>query len=219
MLRTATAEDAAMYEKLIADRPELAATVNLSLPGATADAASVKGNRRLGLAWMTGLARVEVGTMLAAFSDIRRPFDVLPPSAYDASAFREILLDGARVHSHQLVNDGLVEKAVEQGLSRGGIALFSAIRHLILTRAMLGETAQRWAGDLPQEQAKEIVDWKRQLDDVQGSLSSFVQIGMQPQYSQQTSTSQRDTIRTCQQLNRAELREQEAGTLKIEFFE
>jgi hypothetical protein len=52
-----------------------------------------------------GLARVELGAMVAGFTGQREPFAVVPPTRIELAAYGELLLDGARTHYWSLAND------------------------------------------------------------------------------------------------------------------
>jgi hypothetical protein len=71
--------------------------------------------RRTGLAWMTALARVELGAMLAGFTTVPRPFKAVAPTEFDQSEFGELLMDAYRTHFWAFQKD----PAVKQFRSRG----------------------------------------------------------------------------------------------------
>ena len=55
--------------------------------------------------WVTALARVEVGAMLASFTQHPAPFAAVAGKGYDAAEYMELLLDGARTHYWSLARD------------------------------------------------------------------------------------------------------------------
>ena len=92
-------------EQIVLADNRLAFDTNLSrrmeqAPGPLSEppAPAGEGFRRHSLAWAMALARVEVASMLAAFSQTPKPFSFVKPSGYEASAYRELLLDGLRTH-------------------------------------------------------------------------------------------------------------------------
>ena len=60
---------------------------------------------RKGFKWVTALARVEVGAMLAAFTNHPQPFAAVAGKGYDKAEYKEMLLDGAKMHFWSLTND------------------------------------------------------------------------------------------------------------------
>ncbi|HZN32463.1 MAG TPA: hypothetical protein VFB80_01545 [Pirellulaceae bacterium] len=60
---------------------------------------------RKGFRWVTALARVEVGAMLAGFSSHPQPFAAVAGTGYDLAEYKELLLDGAKMHFWALTND------------------------------------------------------------------------------------------------------------------
>lgn len=91
--------------------------------------------RRHGLAWMTALARVEVGAMLAGFTSHPRPFHAVRPSKYDADEYREILLDGFRSHYWSLKRDPVILAYHKSGVPENHIITYgrraSVARHFL----------------------------------------------------------------------------------------
>ena len=90
-------------EQIVLADNRLAFDTNLSrrvesTPGPLSEQPSPEGYRRHSLAWVMGLARVELGAMVAAFTETPKPFQFVKPSGYEAEAYRELLLDGLRHH-------------------------------------------------------------------------------------------------------------------------
>jgi hypothetical protein len=58
--------------------------------------------RQSGLAWMTALARVELGAMLAALTSDENTFAQFPPAAFDRPQFKALMQEGWRTHLQQI---------------------------------------------------------------------------------------------------------------------
>jgi hypothetical protein len=78
-----------------------------SADASTASVAQEVGRKRHGLKWITALARVELGAMYAGFSDSPRPFSHASSPGYDATEFKTLLVEGARIHFQSLSRDPL----------------------------------------------------------------------------------------------------------------
>lgn len=102
-LSVANDEELRIADEIVTERPEFAIYTNLSKKwqGANSFLAEPTSTdnenyRQQGLKWVTALARVEVGAMLAGFTSVPAPFAVKGPTKYDLDAYQEILLDGYR---------------------------------------------------------------------------------------------------------------------------
>ncbi|HUG89859.1 MAG TPA: hypothetical protein VML55_03435, partial [Planctomycetaceae bacterium] len=101
---TASREELELADELVRERPEFAVYTNLSrhIEGATFLREQPRHARddfcRRGLDWVLGLARVEVGALLAGFTSHPRPFGAVAPQTYGVEAYRELLVDGLRTH-------------------------------------------------------------------------------------------------------------------------
>ena len=120
-VKHATEQEMAAAEEIVRSRRELAVETNLSrhIQGATffAESAHDKDDfRRVGLAWVMALARVEVGAMLAGFSSHHQPFKASQPTKFETEAFRELLSDGMRTHYWSLKNDPVIRSYLKTGV-------------------------------------------------------------------------------------------------------
>ncbi len=91
--------------------------------------------RRHGLAWMTALARVELGAMLAGFTSHPKPFQFVKPIDYDAASFQKLLVDGMRMHYWTLKRDPAIKAYHSSGLPEQHIITYgrraSVARHFL----------------------------------------------------------------------------------------
>ncbi len=104
-----------VIEQIVKEKDELALYTNLSRrvePAATTLTETfVEGEsfEQRGLAWLTALARVELGAMLAGFTEREHPFATVPPTPYDLAQYKEIMLDSLRTHYNALRNDPVAQ--------------------------------------------------------------------------------------------------------------
>ncbi|MBW3598372.1 MAG: hypothetical protein KY475_14005 [Planctomycetes bacterium] len=110
LLNSVNEAELQVIEQIVKDRDEFAVYTNLSrrleaAPSSLSELESQGPVERRGLAWMMALARVELGAMAAGFTEHPRPFAMIAPSQYEAPAYLELLLDGARTHVLALRND------------------------------------------------------------------------------------------------------------------
>jgi len=98
--QSASREELQIADEIIAEHDEYLIQTGLSQHvSRSADVRSdPDASRRSGLTWMTALARVELGAMLAGFTSHQRPFQAVGPSAHDKAQYGELLVDGYRTH-------------------------------------------------------------------------------------------------------------------------
>ncbi|MFT3878832.1 MAG: hypothetical protein QM703_04120 [Gemmatales bacterium] len=90
----------AAIDKLVASRPQFmvySQLANRFQKGTNGSSAtSQNGAARKGLTWVVALARLEAGAILATFTTIPAPFEIVGPSQYEMPAYKELLMDGAK---------------------------------------------------------------------------------------------------------------------------
>ncbi len=111
-----SAEELDVIERIVHENSEYAVYTNLSrllekTPSSLSEAHIVEGDNfeRRGLGWVMALARVELGAMLAGFTEWDKPFERLPPTAYELPMYKEIMLDSLRTHYAALRNDPVAQ--------------------------------------------------------------------------------------------------------------
>jgi hypothetical protein len=115
LINMVDADELRVIEEIVRERDEFTVYTDLSRrlnPAAFAaieETGRAGAAERRGLAWMMALARVELGAMAAGFTDHGEPFAVLPPGQYEASAYLDLLTDGARMHVLALRNDPIAQ--------------------------------------------------------------------------------------------------------------
>ncbi len=172
--------------------------------------------QRRGLAWVMALARVELGAMLAGFTDQPNPFSAVRPSRYELPQYAELLMDGLRAHYWALERerDGTVKQVVrgkapvQQMLAYG--------RRVVLTRSFLEAVAGLTGDQFSPNQAAEIKSWDDQLETVQYAVVGNITRLLASQSSVQQNTKAFSILRGCGALRRAVEKELAAGTARVQ---
>ena len=196
-----------LYAELIQERPALSIDIHTTRHLGGPPAKEADEFERLGLAWMTALARVEVGAMLATFGNVRDPFGQAPPSRFDIDQYRTLILDGARYHYHSIRSDGHLEIAMKNDPVLNLVPMLSAIRRLVLARSMLHSANAVWSGLLTPTQQAELNVALKELDGAQAKLVVGLRMAMHPRRGpklQLNSSIRR--VGTCEDLLRSESR-------------
>lgn len=121
--------------------------------------------KRQGLAWVMGLARVELAAMLATFTPIMEPFVFVNPTAFEMPAYQELLLDGARTHYWSLIRDPQLPHVLEKRADNPEVLSYS--RRLVLARSMLSGAIRVGIQGYSPIQLRELFSWKQSLDGLQ----------------------------------------------------
>ncbi len=171
---------------------------------------------RRGLAWVTALARLELGAMLAGFTDEPRPFERVGPTSFDMAAYKELLLDGARTHYWALQNDTQLDDTAR---STRLMPILSYSRRLVMVRAMLRAAMAAGQHEFTPTEAQELVVSKQALDTLQMTFVSRVRGFLTDIQSSNTATysSERQRIysRYCGAILEAEQRERATGKATV----
>lgn len=69
---------------------------------------------RRGIRWVTALARVELAAMLAGYTEHPQPCAAMAGPGYDVEQYRELIVDGAKMHFWSWTNDPGVEGIFRQ---------------------------------------------------------------------------------------------------------
>ncbi|MCH7728085.1 MAG: hypothetical protein IH991_16650, partial [Planctomycetes bacterium] len=149
LVQTASPQELEAMDEIVKDYNEYAVFANLSRRIQT-DSSSLaeKGAadddnfQRRGLGWVMALARVEVGAMLAGFTDVPQPFAVVRPTQFEMPAYRELLEDGLRTHYWSLIRDPAVQLVIAQSLKEPNHQTLAYVRRLSITRKFLHAVSQ-----------------------------------------------------------------------------
>lgn len=163
LLKISNSKEIEFYDELISTRPEFSFHIGLAkaIAGDEIDFDATKivltdsgkatdiprrkpqGNQslRTGLAWLMALARVELGSSLAAYTDSESPFDTLKPTAFDRRQFELLVYDDALFHWFTLTKDRDFQ-AVSKKRKKANLLTLDYWRRLKLTRDMLAFASQ-----------------------------------------------------------------------------
>ncbi len=128
-------------------------------------------NRR-GLGWMMALARVELGAMVAGFTDRPKPFAVLPPTRYEYAPFQEMMLDGLRTHYHALQNDPVTGYYWSLRAGRPATLEINEMQAIAYSRRVaialeFAEAIQQMGQhDMTPAQQAQVAAWKKDLEEL-----------------------------------------------------
>lgn len=117
--------------------------------------------RQHGLAWMTALARVELGAMLAGFTSIEKPFHAVPPTAHDRQAYGELLVDGYRTHFQAFQSDPAVKAFRTRGMPFSKVVSYG--RRTQMIHAFREAAASMFASTLTPLQKSELLSQKGEI--------------------------------------------------------
>ena len=167
-------------DEIIKSEPEFTVFTNLSRrleqgrsslaekPNSTNDDFSRKGFR-----WVTALARVEVGAMLAGFTDHPNPFAAVVGKGYDIAEFKEMLIDGAKLHFWALANDPDFMELTKAFKPDGQTLTY--VRRLNVATAFVYAAGGLTGLELNPQQKEEVATYAKNLDDARTSFQTAIQ--------------------------------------------
>lgn len=174
---------------------------------------------RRGLNWIMAFARVEFGSMLAAFTDAADPFATASPTAYDSESFFVMLDDATRTHYWSLINDPDLPLALKSHISNPNVLAYT--RRFTLARQLLRTTVRAGIGTYTPLQLRELSSWKEGLDRYHGRFIQKIRAFLVAQNAQST-TSTSSTSSSAPYLDGCNLqlaafrRESAAGTAEVQ---
>ncbi len=121
---------------------------------------------RRGLAWLTTLARVELGALAAGFTEHPDPFALAPPHARDVRHYAEVLLDSLRTHYWALRNDPI---AMNMRTINDTQAIAYA-RRVTIALAFLQAVRELEGAQLAPAQLAELSRWEVELVNLRGVI-------------------------------------------------
>ena len=180
LLKKATADDLRDIEEIIEDRREFAIYTNLSrhVQKGTSTLAERPGKphddfKRHGFSWVVALARVEVAAMLAGFTRTKRPFERVPPSRMEFSAYQELMLDGLRMHYGALAADPRQKLAAKGDLPLREMATYS--RRLHVARSFHKAVKKLGNSSFSSAQRAELKSWGKNLEELHVAIYLQIQ--------------------------------------------
>jgi hypothetical protein len=131
---------------------------------------------RHGLPWVLGLARIELGAMLAGFTSAEQPFRLMVPppksprfpARYGAKAYHELLVDGMRTHYWSLKSDPAVWNYRKTGVPENHLVTYT--RRVTVARQFLVSARDASAGLLSKPQLDLIAKWEQEIASVHRML-------------------------------------------------
>ena len=200
LFRTLTPNQIDQIDQYIKSRDEFAVFTNLSRrfekkpsllserPQSTDD----KFERR-GLVWISALARMELGAMLAGFTSHVDPLIAMRPNEAGMPAFREMLLDGLRTHYLHLQQDpNFKQKYTGLNNIKRRLAYIRRL-HMMLEYAKTFEAVEG-TKFLTAEANHEFQTWKRTVENILNSLMFDLQASLS---RTRTRSDTNDRLRTC----------------------
>ncbi len=152
---------------------------------------------RKGFRWVTALARVEVGAMLAGFTDHPHPFGAVAGKGYDIVEFKEMLIDGAKLHFWALANDPEFLEATKNFKPNGPTLTY--VRRLNVATAFVYAAGGLTGLELNPQQKEEVLTYAKNLDGARSSFQTAIQVYLSTVMSQtNTKTDSRVTARNRQ---------------------
>jgi len=175
LLNVATPEELAVMEAIIDDHEEFTIHTNLSRlletqPNTMSEPGSKPNDNfaRRGLAWITALARFELGAITANFTESSEPFEPYRPSRYERTAYEEILEDAMRTHYWALRNDRLLP-TMRKGVTPEPQGIAYA-RRVIVTLETLQAVRRLKGNEYSYSQQAELDSWEMELATVKSYL-------------------------------------------------
>jgi len=227
----ASEEDLEAIDEIISDRSEF--DVYLTLPDAftpeaeyDSAASSLVGNqgsgnefRKSGLSWVTALARVEFGAMIAGFTDYPNPFRDVSPQSHDYRSVMQLLLEGVTGHyaglskAPQFTGKGKVKR--RDATIQNALTLSRRAR---IARAMLAPLLAPGPSEYNPAQAYELAEYKSDLDEGQKLMNTSIKLFLAARQTSQSNTMTSEFAMACGLQLAAEERELAAGTATITRF-
>jgi len=181
LLQIANSEELAAIDEIVKQHDQYAVYTNLSRKvekgeSSLAEPKKAKDDQfeRRGLAWVIALARIEMGAMLATFSDLPTPFAAVSPGLYELPAYLELLLDGARTHYWALFSDPFLKQIAAKTILKPDHQTNAYVRRLAVARAFVYAVAKMGADRFSDQQRTELLNWKNQLDQFQLTMVAYI---------------------------------------------
>lgn len=227
LMKKTSDEEREVINDIVKERDEFAVYTNLSrrlrIGSSSLAERSEKGDdsfERRGLDWVMALARVEVGAMLAGFTNVLSPFETVKPSEFELSAYKELLGDGLRTHYWALANDPQFPRVIAKSKVEPDAQTVAFVRRLSVARAFHDAASRIGAAQLNAQQVAELQSWKNDLDGSQQELIANIEDYLRPitlsRAGPSTTTSKSiNSARACSAQLRGERYELSRGTARI----
>lgn len=190
-INSATPEERAIADELVREQQQFLIYTNLSrhIEGASLLSESRKDGdgdyKQHGLDWVLALARVEVGAMLAGFTNHPQPFQAVGPGEYEREAYRELLTDGARTHYWALKKDPVSQNYPNTGVPENHLIPYG--RRVLVAQEFLKAAAAFSQKQLMAIQKTEIAAMNKEIQQLQLIVLYCLHSKMSPKRSAYTS--------------------------------
>ena len=192
----ATPEELEAIDDIVKSEPEFTVYINLARRAEMGRSSLVEqpagpndDYARKGFRWVTALARVELGAMLAGFSEQPLPFAAVAGKGYDLAEYKELLLDGAKMHFWALTKDpGFL--AIMRQFTPNGTTL-AYLRRLNVASAFVYAVAATSGREMNPTQQQEVAVYAKKLEDSRLAIRLDIE-----DYLTQVMTSSTTTVTT-----------------------
>lgn len=173
LVRISTSEEVAVYDKLFRLRPEFTIYTNLSSlideqPNSfSIVSASGSQNDRHGIAWVMALARLELFAMVSVYGNEHQLTAMRPPSTLEQDAFRDLLIDGMRMHIGALIGDERYTRVRDRNPDSEMIAY---VRRMTLVARIVQTVASLYSEDLTARQRDQLSVWNHDIEEQRNGL-------------------------------------------------
>lgn len=172
-------EEMDVYDQVLKTRPEFAiyvgqpSTAKLGRNGVV----FTQSFKHSGLSWLTALARVELGSMMAAFSERQNPFQIVAPTKYDAAEFNLLLSEGWESHLIAIQQLAKANESVKGKTLPGqrGAAIVKLARRSKVASDMVVVAAATMNPSTSEGRYEELQNEYDQLQDYRNQLSNQLQ--------------------------------------------
>jgi len=227
LVSLASKEDLTAIDEIIADNKEF--DVYMTLPDSfspedgyaeiatkTAKSSAATGTefRRSGLAWITALARVEFGAMIAGFTEQPFAFSTVTPETHDYENVMQLLLEGVTEHYKDVA--GMLSGVDGMKRDASMTNMLTLSRRIRIARTMLVPLLAPGESEYSSGQAQELANYKSNLDVGQTLVNGSIRSLLGSRTSSSSDTISRETVNACGLQLRAEDRELAAGTATVE---
>ena len=216
-----TPQELAVYDELIARRPEFGYHIGLSRAfwgtevGFNAAAIQLKqrdanqfdiqarsqSTLRSGLGWLTALARIELSASLSAYTEVENPFGHFPTRSFDQQQYELLLFDDALNHLVSLSHDPDF-KQVAQPNRRADASSMDYLRRTKLVRDMVQAARNTSLNNSYADRS-----WEQGYDEIEKQVAQLrmsIHSSLQASHFETTSVSDYERVRACGVMLQAE---------------
>ncbi len=155
LVNHSTMDEIKVYNKIIASRPEFQVYTQPHLYSRQ----SSQYNVHQGIEWVLAFARLELAGVLAAYSDIPEPFEMLRPTVLERSALNQLVLSDTAVHIKAILNDKYYNKMIKESKKGIGSETLAYLRRLKLITHFLNYSNRHLQKTKQPIMAKSFIDW------------------------------------------------------------